>query len=121
MKTEIRKVIVEREFYIAEDGKEFDDADECEGYEVSLLAKHLDMYTRKCVKTNSVTNCWYVKLNTEDEVSMFIRLCDFDGVSHKGITNIGAYMYTEGVYGCGNEAWTNLSEAFKSLEESEDE
>ena len=120
MKTEIRKITVEQEVYIAEDGKEFEDADECEGYEMSILANRLDMYTHRCVKTNSVTNCWYVKLNTEDEASMFKRLCDFDGVSCKGIDKVGTYMYTEGGYGYGNEAWTNLSEIIKSLEESED-
>lgn len=120
MRRKTKTITIEQEVYIADDGKEFDDEDDCIGYEMSLIATQLNMYTHKSVRTNSVTNCWYAKLNTEEEVSSFINLCKFDGISHKGIEKVGLYMYTEGGYGYGNEAWTNLSEIIKSIEESED-
>lgn len=119
MREKTKKIIIEKIVYISDDGKEFEDYDDCEAYEMSLEANRLNMYTHKYVRTNSVTNCWYVKLNTEKEVSTFINLCKFDGISHKGIENVGLYMYTEGGYGYGNEAWTNLSEIINSLGESE--
>lgn len=120
MKVKTKKIIIEQEVYIADDGKEFDDEDDCRGYEMSLVAARLIMYTHKRVRTNSVTNCWYAKLDTDEDVSSFINLCEFDGVSHKGIDKAGLYMYTEGGYGYGNEAWTNLSEIINSIGESED-
>lgn len=120
MKISKKKITVEQEIYIADDGTQFDDIDECEAHEMRLAGKRLNMYTYEYARTSSVNDCLYVKLNTEEEVSTFINLCKFDGVSPKGIEKVGLYMYTEGGYGRCNEAWTNLTEVIKRIAESED-
>lgn len=119
MREETRQVIVEQTVYIADDGKEFDDEDDCKAYEAIGSAERLKMYNYSGIKTNSVENCWYVKLDTFTDTLTFIELCKYDGISHKGIEGPGIYMYTEGNYGKGNDAWTNLSPIIKHIE-SED-
>lgn len=120
MKISTKKITVEQEIYIADDGTQFDDIDECEAYEMRLEGERLDMYTYEYVRTSVINDCWYAKLDTNEEVSAFINLCKFDGVSSEGIEKVGLYMYTEGGYGRSKEAWTNLSEVIKRIGESEE-
>lgn len=115
MKTETRKVTVEQEVYIAEDGTEFEDLDECEAYETRLIGKHLIMYTFAHDPTDSVEDCWYVKLDTREAVSDFISLCRYEEVSPEGLQEPGVYMYTEGCYGRRNNTWTNIAKIFDIL------
>lgn len=116
MKTVTKKITVKKEVYIADDGSEFDDIDECEAYEMRQTGKSLKMYSYSRVPCELVENCWYVKLDTQDEILSFINLCKFDGVSHRGVNEPGVYMYTEGGYGNGNNAWTNISEIVEHIE-----
>lgn len=119
MRTETRQRVIEEEVYIADDGKEFDDEDDCKAYEVTKACENLKMYNYSGIKTNNVENCWYVKLDTFTDTMTFIEICSYDGVSHKGIDGPGVYMYTEGGYGSGNTAWTNISKIIEHIE-SED-
>lgn len=81
MRTETRKVTVEQEVYIAEDGKEFDNDGDCECYEARLAGKRLKMYTHKYTKTDTVEDCYLVKLNSWVDAEDFIKLCRLDGFS----------------------------------------
>ena len=119
MKISTKQITVEKEIYIAEDGTEFDDQDHCEAYENSLIGKRLKMYSYDYSPCESVDECCYAKLGTEEDVQAFVDLCEYDGISHRGITTPGLYMYSEGRYGFANEAWVNLSEILRHLE-SED-
>lgn len=116
MRIETRQVTVEQEVYIAEDGAEFDDEDDCEAYENALVGQRLKMYDYNEMPCDSLGECWYVKLDTQEEINSFMTLCDYMGVHRSGIKEPGVYMYTEGT-GC---TWTNISEVIKSIEESED-
>lgn len=120
MRTEIRQRVIEDEVYIADDGKEFDDIDECESYENRLAGQKLIMYDYSETRCELVENCWYVKLNNQEDIEAFKAICKYDGISHKGVTSPGVYMYVEGGYGRGNDAWTNISEIVKRVEERED-
>jgi hypothetical protein len=120
MRTELRKVTVAQEVYIANDGKEFDDEDDCQAYEANLLSETLTMRNYVGVKTNNLDNCQAVKLDRLSDIMSFIALCKYEGISHTGIDEPGVYMYTEGRYGSANEAWTNISKIVKSFDESED-
>ena len=120
MKVEIKKITVEQEVYISEDGKEFDSSDDCEAYEYRLIGKKLKMYTHLGKPTNTVEDCLYVNLDSSESISSFVNLCKFDGISYNGIDKQGVYLYTEGRYGDGHTAWTNISEIVKSVKESED-
>ena len=116
MKTSTKTITIEKEIYIAEDGTEFDDQDDCEAYEYRLVGKRLKMYKYSFSPCQSIEDCCYVKLDTETDVQAFIDLCKYDGISHKGVTTPGLYMYSEGRYGFANDAWVNLSEILKHLE-----
>lgn len=118
MKTDIRKVTIEQEVYIAEDGAEFDDANDCECYEARLVGKRLKMYTSRYVKTDTVENRYLVKLDSWTDAKDFIELCRFDGINSKGIAGPGVYLYIEGTYSGGKEAWTNISEIISKVEEA---
>lgn len=117
MKTETRKVTVEQKIYIAEDGKEFDDDGDCACYEARLAGKRLKMYTHKYTKTDTVEDCYLVKLDNWVDAEDFIKLCSLDGFSFKGIAGPGVYLYVEGTYSGGKEAWTNISEIISKVEE----
>lgn len=120
MKTSTKTITIEKEIYIAEDGTEFDDQDDCEAYENRLVGKRLKMYSYNYLPCESVDECCYAKLNTLEDVQAFVGLCEYIGVSYRGIIEPGLYMYTEGRWGAGNNAWTNISEIFKHFE-SEDQ
>lgn len=109
MKIETRKVMIEQDVYIAEDGTEFEDQDDCEAYETRLIGKRLKMYTHSHIRTDRTEHCWYAKLDTQEEANDFITLCKFEGITALGVQGPGVYMYTEGTYGNGKDAWTNLS------------
>lgn len=120
MREEKRPITIEQTVYIADDGKEFDDEDDCKSYEINQVCESLKMRNYLGVKTNNIDNCQAVKLNSFVEIQSFIELCAYEGVSYKGISEPGIYLYTEGRYGNGNEAWTNISKIIESFEESED-
>lgn len=116
MKTEIRKVTVEKEVYIADDGMEFEDEYDCEAYEMRLIGKRLKMYDYKFEKSCSAGDCYYVKLDTNKEVDWFIALCRYEGIASKGINGPGTYQYVEGTYGRSKEAWVDLNDIISKLE-----
>lgn len=120
MREETRQVIVEQTVFVANDGKEFDDEDDCKAYEVNCSAKNLEMYNYSNVKTDNIDNCWYVKLSTTSDITTFIEFCKYEGVSHRGIDAPGVYMYTEGNYGGGNYAWTDISKIVERFAGRED-
>ena len=120
MRTETRQIMIEEEVYIADDGKEFDDEDDCIAYEITRSCEKIKMRDYRWAQTDDVENCQTVKLDNLDEIKSFIELCKYSGVSHKGIEAPGVYLYTEGRWGACNEAWTNISEMIKSFEESEE-
>jgi hypothetical protein len=120
MTEKIRQVMVEQTVYVANDGKEFDDEDDCLSYEASRLSETIKMRNYAGVRTNNIDNCQAVKLDNLDEIVSFIELCKYEGISHTGVHAPGVYMYTEGRYGNGNEAWTNISVIIKSFDESEE-
>ena len=120
VRTETRQVVVEQEVYIADDGTEFDDEDDCKGYEIRLAGQKLKMYDYTGKAGASIDYCQYVKLTTERDVEAFIEVCKFDGISYRGIEQPGVYTYVEGSYGRGNVAWVNISKIMESIEESED-
>ena len=57
MKTITRKVLREEEFYIAEDGKEFDDKGECLDYENELNIKSIEAYDENFNRTDFEGAC----------------------------------------------------------------
>ena len=120
MREERRMIQTEVSVYIAEDGTEFDCEDDCESYEIRLIEKRLVMYNHRLEKVDTVDSCQYAKLSTPKEVDDFIAVCKYEGVSCGGIKSPGLYTYAEGVYG-RKDAWINISNIIKSIEEKEND
>lgn len=106
MKTKTKLVTVEQEIYIAEDGKEFDDQDDCLSHERDLREETLEFYDYNFMPSN-LENCTYVKTVTQEDVNNLLYLCHIDGISHDGITDKpGIYMYM-----LHPDEWVNITEA----------
>jgi hypothetical protein len=108
--------------YVARDGKEFPDELSCRSYERDLMEKSLKMWDCKFEKTDNVTRCQHVRLDTEQDVCDMIGVCEWYGIRTDGIKNPGGYTYLD-VPGC----WMNWNEAiaafnlFNSLNKKEGE
>lgn len=102
MRTETRKVLVEQEVYIAEDGKEFTEEDECIAHEYHILESKLKLYSSKFQRTN-VDHCWYAVLENDIDVNSFKKVCNYQGITFVGITKPGIYMYND-------RQWVPISE-----------
>lgn len=107
MKTEFREVVVKQPVYIADDGREFDDEDECADYEFNLLEASLTYYNNEVEVTDDVEGCYFINLSTATDVKRFKKICDTCGCTTDGIDKPGVYMYIDGRDG----RWTNMEEA----------
>ena len=115
MKTEIRKITIDREVYIAEDGREFENEGSCELYEMQLLEKRFKMYDIHVLETNDIESCFYVKLDTQEDVDAFITCDAYNDMTTDGLEGPGVYFYNEHDY-----KWTNMTEIMSKLEGSND-
>ena len=106
MKTEFREVVVKQPVYIADDGREFDDEDECADYEFSLLEASLTYYDKKLEVTDDVEGCYFINLSTAADVKRFKKICDTCDLITDGIDKPGIYMYID----CRDDCWINMEE-----------
>ena len=113
MRTEEREVLVKKTVYIADDGREFDDEDDCLNYECDAIEEQLKGYCYDH-KLNeiSVDRCEIAYLPTEMLVKAFIRVCDDYGCVTEGIAETGIYMYSDYA-----EGWINLDTIASQLKE----
>lgn len=107
MKTETRKVTIEQTVYIADDGREFMNEDECTDYEFGLLEKTFNCYDGK-YNNASPEDCVYIDLPTVEDIERFKRYCDVSDIIDDGIDKPGLYMFDDKNY--INEYWLNLDE-----------
>lgn len=114
MRTEFKKITVEREVYIADDGTEFEDEDDCQGYEFNLKLKKFTMYGQKLNETDSLDYATYVYLGTKELVDEYAALCKYYGITFLGLNEPGLYMYTEWM-GCRWSNITDVVEKFKDI------
>ena len=104
MRTEFREVTVKQPVYIADDGTEFEDEEDCQEYEFNSLEKSLMLYDENCEKTDKVDECYFVNLVTDVDVQHFIEVITNYGTVVKGIDGPGLYMYGP------IDSWINLDD-----------
>lgn len=114
MRTEYRKVTVEQEVYIADDGTEFLDEDKCQDYEFEKLRKTFECYDHE-YNDADVDTAMFVNLPTEAIVKNFHEVCGVYGTVSDGVDKPGLYIYTEYQGGC----WFNMDEAIMRIREKE--
>ena len=105
MKIETKSITIERPVFIADDGREFVDREDCEAHEMELLEKDIRFYDAD-FNESSVDSCLYVNLVTWEAVGNCQKIFDYYGISTKGIGEPGLYMYTD-TYPV-RDYWVNL-------------
>lgn len=112
MRTETRKVLVEQEIFIANDGMEFTRQFDCERHEYSTSMSALRMYDTDGQRTTSWDNCWYVDLETKDDLDAFMMVSDFEGSITNGIDPnvLGIYMYND-----AEQVWINVNKVINNI------
>ena len=115
MKSEMRKITIEQEVFVAFDGTEFTDEDDCTDYEIGLKLQRFQMLDHNFRLCSSVEECQYVNLKTKEDVEEFIDICVYIGIDCEGLDRPGVYMY----YYHG-DSWTNISEIIEKFDERED-
>ena len=108
MRTEYKKIMVEQDVYISDDGKEFLSKRECLEYEYELLKKSIEGYDYKLRKSD-VDECDIVNLKTEEDVKNFIKVFDEEGYEYDGIDKPGLYIYG------ANDIWVNIDEVISKI------
>lgn len=120
MKVEQRERTITEEIYIADDGTEFDDEDDCLEHERKCALGKIKMYDQNLEETNSLEECHCVNLNTWVALNDFVKACK-DQFNTKGLERPGIYIYTEGTYSNRDKAWTNISEIMKEVNGGNDD
>lgn len=115
MKSEIRKVTVEQEVYIADDGTEFSTEDSCEAYEIELKEKALTFYDGNFTRVD-FDSCMYVRLDTLEQVNWLREICEWNGVTSEGLDDAGVYLYLDA---SRRERWLNLTPVIEYMTKEE--
>ena len=110
MKIEKREVVVTKEVFIAVDGKEFNEENDCREHEYLISEAKLALYDYK-FKKSTIDECAYARLDTEEDVELMLSLCRYQGISSKGIVNPGVYIYS---YDHG-DCWINMTECIERI------
>lgn len=113
MKIEHREKTITVDVYIASDGEEFDNEDDCEAHEHDLIAGTLNFYDADFCEAN-IDDCLYALTKTKDDVDTLLSLCRYEGITVKGLTTgePGIYMYLE-----RTDSWLNISRVVAKITE----
>ena len=92
MKTITKKIEIEKEFYIADDGTEFEDEYECVAYDMELLCKNLEAYDENFNRVD-LGSAEYLVVHCNDELDDIKKVCNFNGWTYYGLIEAGLYKY----------------------------
>lgn len=92
MKTITRKVMLEKEYYIARDGKEFTDEDDCLNYENELNIKSIEAYDEDFNRVD-FESATYVVIHSDEELDFICEVCDYNCWTVEGLNGYGLYRY----------------------------
>ena len=87
-----KMVTREEEFYVARDGKEFEDEGECLDYENELNIKSIEAYDKNFNKTD-FESATYVVIHSDEELNFICEVCEYNGWTYEGFCENGLYRY----------------------------
>lgn len=87
-----KKVLKEEEFYVAFDGKEFEDEDECREYENELNIKSIEAYDEDFNRID-FDSAAYVVIHSDADLYLICEVCDYNGWTSTGLCENGLYRY----------------------------
>ena len=92
MKTITKMITREEEFYIAKDGKEFNDEGECLDYENELNIKSIEAYDKNFNKVD-FEGAIYVVIRSDEEMNFIDEVCDYNGWTSEGLCELGLFRF----------------------------
>ena len=104
MKTITKKIEIEKKFYIANDGTEFEDEYECVAYDIGLLYKNFETYDADFNRVD-LGIAEYLVVHSNEELDDIKEACIFNGWTCEGLIEVGLYKYN-GDY--GEECWEKI-------------
>lgn len=87
-----KMVTREEEFYVARDGKEFNDEGECLDYENELNIKSIEAYDEDFNRID-FDSATYVAIHSDEEVNFIDEVCDYNGWTSNGLCEVGLFRY----------------------------
>ena len=89
----ITKIVTrEEEFYVARDGKEFNDECECLDYENELNIKSIEAYDEDFNRVD-FDNAEYVVIHSDEEINLIDETCEYNGWTSNGLCEVGLFRY----------------------------
>lgn len=104
MKKITKIVSREEDFFIARDGKEFEDEDECLWYENELNIEAIEAYDKNFNKVD-FERATYVVIHSDEELNLITEVCDYNGLTSKGLCEVGLFRFN---YDCGIDKWEKV-------------
>lgn len=92
MKRITKMITREEEFYVARDGKEFEDEYECRDYENELNIKSIEAYDEDFNRID-FDSATYVVIHSDEEVNLIDEVCDYNGWTSNGLCEVGLFRY----------------------------
>lgn len=90
----ITKIVTrEEDLFIARDGKEFEDEDECLWYENELNIEDIEAYDENFDRV-SFDRASYVVVHSDEELNFITEVCGYNGWSSEGFCGKGLYRYS---------------------------
>lgn len=102
MKIITKTVTREEDFFVAKDGKEFENAVDCLDYENELNIETVEAYDENFNRT-SFEGASYVVVHSDEELNSITELCGYNGWSSEGFCGKGLYRYSCNKWGEGWE------------------
>lgn len=110
MEVKHKEVVIMKDIFVACDGTEFEDEDDCIDYEYKLAENKLSCYDENFEKVY-LDNCDYVDATTEESLELFRELCKHYGFNRTGIAGVGLYWYEPKA-----DTWVNISQIMSDFE-----
>ena len=115
MEVKHKEVVIMKDIFVACDGTEFEDEDDCIDYECRLCEKKISCYDENFEKAE-LDSCYFVDATDEESLTLFKSLCNHYGYSENGIEGVGLYRYMD-----KGDYWLNISQIMTDFEMAREE
>ena len=110
MEVKHKEVVIVKDIFVAYDGTEFEDEDDCIDYECKLAENKISCYDENFEKAK-LDSCYFVDATDEESLTLFKALCNHYGYSENGIEGVGLYRYMD-----KGDYWLNISQIMSNFE-----
>lgn len=110
MEVKRKEVVIMKDIFVACDGTEFEDEDDCIEHEFDIRRQKLACYDEEFDRVD-IDSCDYVDATTEESLALFQEICRHYNYSRFGIEGVGLYWYEP-----KSDTWVNVSQIMSNFE-----